>query len=315
MTKVICENRKIYAEPDEESTELIEKYLQALKNRNLSPKTIRGRETAIRYFLDYAAGRDVYRFREVTADFLNQYNLWMKRKQKYKESTIEGRLGTIRAFFSFLTENAVLFDNPAREIVLRRPAQLLPKIISVDEIRALLAEPDCLTPAGLRDRAIMETLYSTGMRREELAKLTIFDVDIERRNVKVKGKGSKERMLPLGRQAAFYIAKYLKIARPELRNLKFTDTIRLWLNMNGKPLRDHSVTSLIREYRIKAGIRKEVTPHTIRRSCATHMLNNGAHPLMISKLLGHSRIGTLTRYLRVAASELKRNHLNSKLGK
>ena len=290
-------------------------FLDWLKARNLSRATIDGRLDAIRRFLGYLSEHGLTRFQDVSVQTLAEYRQWMTEVKRYKDATIETRLSAVRSLFDHLEERSLLFENPARQIVLHRHPARLPQVVGVPEIRRLLAVPDCTRPDGLRNRAILEVFYATGMRLGELTGLSVFDIDVENQTVRVLGKGRKERVLPLGSLAAFHVRQYLAQARPKLLGGANPDLASLWLGRRSRALGAAAISQMVGECRVKAGIHQAVSPHTLRRSCATHLLANDAHPLMVSELLGHSRVGTLTRYLRVTAGDLRAMHSQSRLGK
>ncbi len=168
---------------------------------------------------------------------------------------------------------------------------------------------------GFRNRAILEVSYSTGVRCEELLNLSIFDVECERRRIRVLGKGRKERTVPIGRHAADYVKHYLKNGRPKLLGQSHPDTTALWISCKGHPLTIIGLRQMLRNYGKKAGIKQNVNAQILRRSCATHMLDNGAHPVVVAQLLGHAKLSTLSHYLKVTITELKQMHENTKPGK
>jgi len=187
-------------------------------------------------------------------------------------------------------------------------------ILTVDEISRLLGAVESTTATGLRNRAMLETLYATGERREELLSLTIFDADPDKESIRVMGKGRKERVLPLGKYASKYIELYLKYGRNKiLKNDVPDDDNFLFVSAqeNRRPALDSHFFSPLCE---KAKITKHVTCHTFRRTCATHMLKNGAHPLMVAEMLGHSGLKTLRQYLKISIPELQETHSKLKPG-
>jgi integrase/recombinase XerD len=164
---------------------------------------------------------------------------------------------------------------------------------------------------GVRDRAILETAYATALRRQELASLRITDVDLLQRTIRVVGKGSQERVVPLTKEATTWLRCYLDSSRGMLWGKQTTDA--LWLNRRGRPLAGYSLAIMIQKRTRACGL-PEVTPHTLRRACATHMLSNGAHPADLQQLLGHSSLKHLSQYLRLGFRELQTTHAKSRPG-
>lgn len=234
------------------------------------------------------------------------------------ESTVDHYLRIGRGLFIFLEKKGELFENPFHNLETHRPERKLLQVLSENEIKQFLSAPDCSNPVGLRDRAMLEILYGTGIRKFELEKLTIFDVDIDRETLRVVGKWRKERVLPIGKHAAKYVGLYLKNARPKLVNQADPDAEWLFLSAMPKAKKKRRVnleTHFFAKYAEKAGMKKPVSCHTLRRSCATHMLSNGAHPLMVAEMLGHSSLRNLSQYLQVSIRELIKSHGQCKVGR
>jgi len=179
-------------------------------------------------------------------------------------------------------------------------------------MRVLLGQPDVATPLGLRDRAILETMYSAGIRRQETLDLKVDSVDLERGVARVLGKGQRERMAPLGPAAVEWLGRYLAQARPRLAGAASGDA--LWLGKNGKPLSGAGLQDMLRAYRKAPNIVTLIGLHSIRRACATHMLRRGASPVTIQMLLGHADMKHLSQYLRLTISDLQRAHAASRVG-
>jgi integrase/recombinase XerD len=217
-------------------------------------------------------------------------------------------LSPLRLWFSWLVKQGHLLYSPAAELELPKVPQRLPKaILTAQEAEAVLAVPDLTTATGLRDRAILETLYSTGIRRMELTHLTVQDVDRERGTLMVRqGKGRKDRLIPIGERALAWIAAYRDRARPELVRLEDDGT--LFLNSLGKPVKPFHLTMLVKGYVTKAAIGKEGACHLFRHTCATLMLENGADTRYIQAMLGHASLESTQIYTRVSIQALKAIH-------
>jgi integrase/recombinase XerD len=182
------------------------------------------------------------------------------------------------------------------------------------ELARLLAQPDITQPVGIRDRALLEVAYGCGLRRGELVRLTIFDPDFQRGTLRVLGKGRKERIVPLGRQALHWLKRYLQHARPKLLGGRLNEEA-LWISGKHRPLGGMGMRQQLWEYSKRAQIKTLMCLHSLRRACATHMLRHGAHPVQIQMLLGHASLKHLSQYLEVTITDLRKTHRQSKPGK
>ena len=218
----------------------------------------------------------------------------------------------VRTFFKYLHEKQRIFLNPADGLIVGTPDRMLQRVPTEDEVRKLLSQPDTAKPEGIRNRAILEVAYSAGLRRNELAAMRLEDVSPDVTSLRVHGKGGKERVVPLGRRAGIWLRKYLKEVRPVL--LSGNDTDALWLKRPGRPLGDEGIAMMARHCTASAGIKPPLTLHSLRRACATHMLQNGAHPIQIQMLLGHASMYHLSQYLKLTIAELKDAHSKSNPG-
>ena len=215
-------------------------------------------------------------------------------------------LSTIKMFYRFLIFEGKLESSPARLIDTPKIPRRLPGVLSLDEVERLLHQPDMETPLGLRDRAMLEVLYATGLRVSELLGLTMPTINMEAGFVRTLGKGSKERMVPMNDQAREVLGLYLSESRPYL--MKKKQTAFLFLNNRGTVLSRQGFWKIIKKYGIKAGIPKEITPHSLRHSFASHLLECGADLRSVQLLLGHADITTTQIYTHVTRERLKRIH-------
>jgi site-specific recombinase XerD len=236
-------------------------------------------------------------------------------------ATLDIYLRAVRTWFAWLEERGALFLNPAAGLVLPKVAWRLLPVPSTAELRRLLAAPNAATPFGVRDRALLETAYATGARREELVTLDATAVDLVNATVRVVGKGRRERVLPLTRPAVAWLNRYTTRARPVLLKGKLDavagralDELALWIDKDGARLSPHGLDVLVKKHATAAKLRG-VTPHTLRRACATHLLQGGAHPVFVQQLLGHATMQHLAHYLRMTIAELKATHARSKPGR
>ena len=289
------------------------RYLEALRVKNYSGRTVENREVYVGFFIQWCEARSITRPQEVTKPIIDRYqrHLFHLRKPNGKPLSFSSqiaRLVPVRAFFKWLTRQNVLLWNPASEIELPRQEKRLPKhVLTADEAEAVMLVPDVADPIGLRDRAILETLYSTGIRRMEVINLSVFDLDQERGTLMVRqGKGKKDRMVPIGERAIAWIARYLNEARSQL--VLPPDPGTLFLTQEGDEISTNRLTQLVREYVIAADMGKTGACHLFRHTCATLMLEGGADIRYIQEMLGHVELSTTQIYTQVSIRKLKAVH-------
>lgn len=220
-------------------------------------------------------------------------------------STVARKLASIKAFYRFLTAERYIRRNPAEVLEAASRGLHLPKVLSVQEVERLLDEPNLGTLDGYRDKTMLELLYATGMRVSELVNVPVKNVDMKMQYVIVMGKGSKERMLPLGRTALHYLEHYLSVVRPQLLHGKPEAAAELFITGWGGPMTRERFYEIIVEYGKSAGISKRVTPHMLRHSFATHLLNNGTDLRIVQELLGHADISTTQIYTHLDVERLR----------
>lgn len=220
-------------------------------------------------------------------------------------STVARKLASIKAFYRFLTAERYIRRNPAEVLEAASRGLHLPKVLSVQEVERLLDEPNLGTLDGYRDKTMLELLYATGMRVSELVNVPLKNVDMKMQYVIVMGKGSKERMLPLGRTALHYLEHYLSVVRPQLLHGKPDAAAELFVTGWGGPMTRERFYEIIVAYGKSAGISKRVTPHMLRHSFATHLLNNGTDLRIVQELLGHADISTTQIYTHLDVERLR----------
>lgn len=220
-------------------------------------------------------------------------------------STVARKLASIKAFYRFLTAERYIRRNPAEVLEAASRGLHLPKVLSVQEVARLLDEPNLGTLDGYRDKTMLELLYATGMRVSELVNVPVKNVDMKMQYVIVMGKGSKERMLPLGRTALHYLEHYLSVVRPQLLHGKPDAAAELFVTGWGGPMTRERFYEIIVAYGKSAGISKRVTPHMLRHSFATHLLNNGTDLRIVQELLGHADISTTQIYTHLDVERLR----------
>lgn len=229
-------------------------------------------------------------------------------QERYSRRSIARKLSCLRSFFKHLCRERLLERSPLIGVSTPRLEKRLPEFLQVEEVLALLTCPDLSTPLGIRDRAWLETLYATGIRISELVGLNLQDVDYSNGYVLVRGKGKKERMVPLGSEAIDALGRYLRVARPglEARGGGAGKNPALFLNKLGTRITARSIRRILDGYVRQVALSRRVSPHTIRHSFATHLLNNGADLRAVQELLGHADISTTQIYTHVTKERLRR---------
>lgn len=288
-------------------------YLEALRVLHRTESAIDGQAGILSTFMAWCEDRGLLRSEDVTRPILERYqrHLFYARKRNGKPlaaHTQYSALVTVRQFFRWLSRQGVLLANPASELQLPKLPQRLPQaVLSPQEAESVLAVPDVSTVPGLRDRAMLELLYSTGLRRMELAGLRLFDIDSGRGTVWVRqGKGRKDRVVPLGERALAWVLKYVDEARPKLAAAH--DEGFLFVGDAGEALHVDYFSQLVREYLEAAGIEKPGACHLFRHTMATVMLEGGADVRFVQEMLGHASLETTQLYTRVTVEKLKAVH-------
>ena len=290
------------------------RYLESMQVRQYADNTVRRHRDDLRGFVEWCIARSVARPEQVSRAVLEAYqrHLFHQRKrngQPLHVRTQLGRLIALRSLFKWLTRQNVLLFNPAADLELPREGRPLPKnILTPTEVSAVLDQTDTGTALGLRDRALMEVLYSTGIRRFECAALDMYDVDFGGRTVQIRrGKGNKGRVVPVGNRALLWLGKYLEV-RDELLVSTPELELGLFLTVAGERISDDHLSTVVGEYIREADLGKTGAAHQLRHSCATHMLLGGADIRYVQEMLGHADIKSTTIYTRVAIAELQKVH-------
>lgn len=230
-------------------------------------------------------------------------------------ATISRHLAALKSFYRFLLNEGVISTDPTVNLESPRMAQRLPRVLTPDEVDRLLAQPRTNTPAGLRDKAMLELLYATGIRVSELVSMDLSDVNLEHGFIRCFGKGARERIIPLGSVAARYVAEYLTRARAKLT--RGENASALFVNQQGHRLTRQGFWKIIKKYARQGRIAKVITPHTLRHSFATHLLENGADLRSVQELLGHADIATTQIYTHLTRTRLReiydRTHPRAKI--
>ena len=291
---------------DQESNKLLDQFLSHLRiERGLSENTVSSYSSdLVKYFnyLDKIRRNPVLVRREDIAGYIGS----MKNVNSYSARTIARNLSSIKMFYRFLITEGLLTDNPARLLDPVKLPHRLPGTLSLDEVDRLLAVPDTTTSLGQRDSAMLEVLYATGLRVSELVGLHLINVNLDPGYIRTVGKGSKERIVPMGDKARDAVKMYLTYGRPEL--IKGKNLPYIFLNSRGSSISRQGFWKIIKKYGIIAGISKKITPHSLRHSFATHLLEGGADLRSVQIMLGHSDISTTQIYTHVSRERLKQIH-------
>jgi integrase/recombinase XerD len=312
MSRMV-KKRKPDPSPSSPLAAMMGKHLEDLRVHNYSEYTIKNRKAHIGFFVDWCRDRGLTDPTEITRPILEHYQryLFHYRQKNGNPLTFRSqlaRLVPIRVWFRWMARQRHILNNPASELELPRLEHRLPKtILTVAEMEQVLAQPNVNDPLGLRDRALMETLYSTGMRRLELANLKLYDLDTERGTLTIRqGKGKRDRVIPIGDRAAAWIDKYIRESRPQL--VVEPDDHTVFLSNAGEPFCLDHLSDLVRTHVDAANIGKRGACHMFRHCMATLMLENGADIRYIQQMLGHADLKTTQIYTQVSIRQLKRIH-------
>ena len=276
-----------------------------LVEKGLSQKTLEAYSRDIIRYRDFLAENKATAFSEEDTPFILKH-LIMLRESGLGARSRARHLVAIRGLYRFLHQEKILRSNPAKLIDLPKTSLKLPHVLSMAEIELLLEAPDIRKPQGIRDAAMLEVLYAAGLRVSELINLKLQDINLEAGFVRVLGKGSKERIVPIGMHAKEKIDRYLKQART--LSLKQTSSPYLFIARAGKPMTRQGFWKLLRRHATKAGLTKKITPHSLRHSFASHLLEGGADLRAVQVMLGHVDISTTQIYTHVSREHLKKLH-------
>jgi integrase/recombinase XerD len=286
--------------------QLLDQFLHYLVvEKGLSKNTIEAYSHGLNRFLDHLRKKGIPEIREVGKFDVRVFLLVLKKKN-LSAKTIVRNLVAIRTFFRFLIQEGILGTNPIEDLESPKVAKTLPEILTLKEIEQLLEQPNLKTPLGMRDRAMLEILYATGMRVSELTHLPTHQVNLEGGYVLLYGKGSKERVVPLGSEAMKWITLYLKKSRGVLAKGK--ESPFLFINRSGKGMSRQRFWKNLKDYARRAGLRKRISPHLLRHSFASHLLERGADLRSVQMMLGHVDISTTQIYTHVTGERLKKIH-------
>jgi len=298
-----------------EAATIITEYQNHLKALGYADATVENYRRHLNIFKDYLSTEKITDLRKVTRDSIKHFQEEIMAEKHTAMETKALKLRPVKRLFEYLTENNQLLINPTEGFkeTCRINRKILP-VLTVDEMQRLLQQPNLSFRMEIRNRAFMEILYSSGIRSEELLNLTVHDVDFKGKVLYIrKAKGRKQRVVPLGKTARRYLREYLEKIRPRYSKKNPKERI-LFLKNTGHPMQPHNLRNAIREYRDKAKIKKPVSPHTFRRTCATHLVQQGADIRYVQKLLGHKRLDTTQYYTRIMPVEVKQTHAKTHPG-
>jgi len=292
-------------------TEQVNQYLRELQQKGYASGTVIYRKIYLQQFFSFLNDK------QLNKENILAFQTYLV-KSNLKPLTVHGKLSVLHCFLKWLCKNNyMLADLSASVTFPKKQYSISKRILSELEVKYFLSLPDTKTRKGIRDKAILELLYSTGMRRSELTGINLYDLDIDVQTIRVLGKGRKERTLPVGSVALFWLMKYIREVRPQITKARTESRTReresaLFLDLlYNNRLRPVSVTNLVYEYARQSNLNKQITPHTFRHSCAVHLLRNGADIRYIQDLLGHASIATTQIYTKVVIKDLKQVFQNT----
>ena len=285
--------------------ESLAEYIIYLKiERGLSANTVTSYKRDIEKYLTFLMEKKIIQLDEVSRfeilDFLQTL-----RQSGAADNSIIRMVSSLRKFHQYLKRESIVSDDPMQLIDTPKKASTLPKAISPQAVEQLLEAPDTTTPLGVRDRTILELMYATGLRISELVNLKLSDMHLTMGFIQTMGKGEKERIIPLGEIASQWLDHYLDGARVYLQDQSAETSEYVFLNSRGKGLSRQGIWKKVKQLALEAGIDQNVTPHTLRHSFATHLLENGADLRMVQELLGHADISTTQIYTHITKTRLK----------
>ncbi|RLB15470.1 MAG: site-specific tyrosine recombinase XerD [Deltaproteobacteria bacterium] len=286
--------------------ERLDRFLGYLRvERGLSENSLEAYSRDIARFLN-SLGEEKTRPTDISSEDVLKYVMAISRYMAPR--SVARNLSAIKTFFRFLASEGEISANPARLVDSPRIPRTLPDTMTVAEVERLLENVAPTSPLGLRDRAMLELMYGTGVRVSELVSLKLLDIYLEAGFVRVFGKGSKERLVPFGGKAEKALRDYLREGRPKIFSQKRTDSPYLFLNARGRPLTRQGFWKILKRYAAKAGLSRRITPHSLRHSFASHLLEGGADLRSVQAMLGHADISTTQIYTHVTRERLRQVH-------
>lgn len=271
--------------------------------RGLAQNTLASYKIDINQYIDYLRQQGVHQLHQTSKNNIIGYLMQLQSTGK-APATISRRLAALKTLYRFMVNEGLMVNDPAANLESPRLHQRLPQVLTFQEVEELLNQPQLDTPTGTRDKAMLELLYATGIRVSELVMLDMEHVNLEVGFIRCFGKGSKERIVPLGSLAVNSVREYIAVGRVKLTKGK-KDELSLFVNQHGRRLTRQGFWKIIKKYARKGKIGKPITPHTLRHSFATHLLENGADLRSVQEMLGHADITTTQIYTHLTKSRLK----------
>jgi integrase/recombinase XerD len=277
-----------------------------LKQINRSPQTIKLYIYGLKDFFTFLGRNQIKDLPLITRQTIEEYQALLFSLKEQSQSTIEIKLNALKQFFNFMTKAGHMSINPTDHILQYRRQQRLPgTVLTLRQMKRLLETPPVHTKKGILWRTILETFYSSGIRLQELCNLNLSDADHAEGIINIhSGKGARDRLIPLGRTACFWISTYIDTVRHIF--IQDHSEQKLFIGVKGRPINLRLVERQIKRFAKQAGIRKTVTPHTLRHTAATHMIANGADVIFVQQILGHRNLDTSQKYIRIHQSDVRR---------
>ncbi len=289
--------------------EIFNRYINYLEaEKNVSPYTVRNYTTDLLDFFQFLGTKGVGSLKEVDRHVVRDYLSHLMGRGLVKAS-IARKLSAIRSFYRYLLREEMISTSPVATTSSPKLDRRLPAFLTIEEMEKLLEAPDLSKPVGQRDRALLELLYASGLRVSELVSLNLEQVDLDSREIRVRGKGAKERIVLMGKPAATALSDYLIQGRPELSGEKKSRA--LFLNRYGERLTERMVQKILEDYASKVDIGKKVHPHMLRHTFATHLLDGGADLRVVQELLGHADLSSTQIYTHVTKSQARKIYLSA----
>ena len=286
---------------------LVESFLNYLiVECGLADNTIKGYKGDLRNFSNYLHNTGIKYFQDLRAKMIVDF-IENEKQRGLSENSISRCLVTVKMLYKYLLMEGQISVNPMSAVSTLKLQKYLPEVLHYNAVEEMLQAPDCNNKLGIRDKAMLELMYATGARVSEVASIKVSWINFDYGFIRCQGKGSKQRIVPMGSEASKAIRRYLLEVRPQLLKIEDDEPL-LFLSRTGKKLRRENIWSLVKKYAMKAGIRSNISPHTLRHSFATHLLEGGADLRSVQEMLGHSNISTTQIYTHIDRKHLKTTH-------
>ncbi len=288
---------------------LVKEFINYLAvERGLADNTLDSYNRDLKQFMAFLENEKVDDVQKATRNVIMSYMLFLQKRGR-ATATVSRHLAALKSFYHFLLREKYIEKDPTANLESPKLEKKLPRILTVNEVENLLSQPRGIEPTGLRDKAMLELLYATGIRVSELISLDVNHINLEMGYIRCFGKGSKERIVPVGSLARKCVSEYLQKGRAKL--IKIRSEKALFVNQHGRRLTRQGFWKIIKKYATKAGIAKDITPHTLRHSFATHLLENGADLRSVQEMLGHADITTTQIYTHLTKGRLREVYAKS----